>query len=561
MIDSEPLVTSPFAVFVWVADVGSPVSAGEALAFQRLLSDSAWCRSTALAEVLPRTRARYPELWKSYSARSSPLASADFESALREALGELGDSERALAGADLLHIAQTVVRGNGLAARLRPLAQPVKEAIEAISRVVASEAARIPTDAAPIVSAPAADWSEVRQFMPLAHTDWPVLPRWTGGKIAVRCVRVIPETHDVKTFRFAADPPMLFSHKPGQFLTLELNIEGKRIVRSYTISSPPTSSHLLDITVKRVPDGLVSNYLHDHVKAGDALTITGCGGKFNCWDIPARKMLFISGGSGITPCMAMTRWLRDTESDCDIVFLHSARTPKDIIFRRELELIDAQRENFRLFITCTSPPQGESWAGSIGRVNTELLRMVCPDLMERVVYTCGPQPFMAATRSLFESSGFPMNHYHEESFGGRKRTPAARASAATAGLTVAPAPPPQSIPQSAQKLDKPVEAKRDPVAAIGKPSDTAAVRFNVAFTTSGKELICAGDEVILELAEKNGIEIASSCRAGSCGTCKTRKESGSVESDCTDGLTEEERRDGFILVCVSRPTSAIVLDA
>lgn len=564
MIDPEPLVTSPFAVFVWVADAGSPVSAGEALAFQRLLSNSTWCRSTALAEILPRTRARYPELWKSYSARNSPPPVADFANTVRAALGELGDSERALAGADLLHIAQTVVRGNGVAARLRPLAQPVKEAMEAISRIVASEAARIPTGGTPAASASAIDWTEVRQFMPLVHTDYPALPRWTGGKIAVRCVKVIPETHDVKTFRFAADPPVLFSHKPGQFLTLDLNIEGKRVVRSYTISSPPTSSHLLDITVKRVPDGLVSNFLHDNVKAGDALTVTGCGGKFNCWDIPARKILFISGGSGITPCMAMTRWLRDTESDCDIVFLHSARTPGDIIFRRELELIDSQRENFRLFITCTSPPHGESWAGCIGRINAELIQMVCPDVMERVVFTCGPQPFMAATRSLFESSGFPMSQYHEESFGGRKRVPEARASvasAASAGVASTPATLTKWVTKPVEKPANSVEPIRDSAVPKNDAPVDAGKRFNIAFRTSGKELICAGDELILDLAEKNGIGIESSCRAGSCGTCKTRKASGSVESDCTDGLTEEEKRDGFILVCVSRPTSPVVLEA
>jgi ferredoxin-NADP reductase len=364
-------------------------------------------------------------------------------------------------------------------------------------------------------------------------------------------MKVIPETHDVKTFRFAAEPPVLFSHKPGQFLTLELNIEGKRIVRSYTISSPPTSSHLLDITVKRVPNGLVSNYLHDHMKPGERITVTNCGGKFNCWDIPARKILFISGGSGITPCMAMTRWLRDTESDCDMVFLHSARSPKDIIFRRELELIDAQRENFRLFITCTSAPYGESWPGSIGRVSPELLQMMCPDLMERVVFTCGPQPFMAATRSLLDSVGFPMSNYHEESFGGRKASPAASAAVAAAG-------PPPVAPAAPRTLPKPPLEKPAAPAPVPTP---AGKRFNIAFAASGKELICGADEFILEFAERNGIEIPSSCRAGSCGTCKTRKQSGSVESECTDGLTEAEKRDGYILVCVSRPTSAVVLEA
>jgi len=557
MTDPQRLVISPFAVFVWVADAGSAVSAGEAFAFQRLLSRPTWCRSTALAQALPQTREKYGELWKSYSARTSPMALADFENTVSGALAGLGDSERRLAGADLLYIAQTVARANGLAARLRPLAPPVKQAIEALSRIVDNEAVQTPATAEPAAAVPARSLSEVRQFMPLVHTDYSALPRWAGGKISVRCMKVIPETHDVKTFRFAADPPVLFSHKPGQFLTLDLNIEGKRVVRSYTISSPPTSSHLLDITVKRVPDGLVSNYLHDHVRAGDRLTVTNCGGKFNCWDIPARKILFISGGSGITPCMSMTRWLRDTESDCDIVFLHSARTPKDIIFRRELELIDAQRENFRLFITCSNSPYGESWPGSIGRISAELLQMICPDLMERVVFTCGPQPFMAATRSLLDSLGFPRSSYHEESFGGRKASPAASAAAASASPAPARLTP---IKQPVEKPPDPGEVKRDLAPPENVPIPSGK-RFNIAFSASGKELICGSDELILEFAERNGIEIPSSCRAGSCGTCKTRKQSGSVETDCTDGLTEGEKMDGYILVCVSRPTSAVVLEA
>src|SRR5262249_28655349 len=162
-------------------------------------------------------------------------------------------------------------------------------------------------------------------------------------------------------------------------------------------------------------------------------------------------------------------------SDCDIVFLHSARSPKDIIFRRELELIDAQRENFRLFITCSSAPHGDSWPGCIGRISAELIQMICPDLTERVVLTCGPQPFMAATRSLLDSLGFPMGNYHEESFGGRKAS-AATAAAASAGPTPVPAPP--------RALPKPLPEK--PAAPDPVPIP-AGKRFNIAFATSGKE--------------------------------------------------------------------------
>ncbi len=163
MTDPDRLIIRRSRVFVWVADAGSPVSAGEAFVFQRLISRPTWRQSTALAQALPQTREKYGELWKSYSARNSPLSVADLERTVSGALCELGDTERRLAGADLLHIAHTVARANGLAARLRPLAPRVKQATDALSRIVSNEAVQGPANTAPVASAAAPTASEVRQ--------------------------------------------------------------------------------------------------------------------------------------------------------------------------------------------------------------------------------------------------------------------------------------------------------------------------------------------------------------------------------------------------------------
>ena len=104
---------------------------------------------------------------------------------------------------------------------------------------------------------------------------------------------------DVKTFVFSAREPRLFRYKPGQFLTLDLPIGGQVINRCYTISSAPTRGHLISITVKRVPGGIVSNWLHDTLKPGYELRASVPLGEFTAFDHHAPKYLFLSGGSGI----------------------------------------------------------------------------------------------------------------------------------------------------------------------------------------------------------------------------------------------------------------------
>src|SRR5262249_39720946 len=121
------------------------------------------------------------------------------------------------------------------------------------------------------------------------------LPVWIGQNTALYVTDIIPETHDVYTFRFQGPPLCPFPHWPGQFCTLVLNIDGKKVVRSYSISSTPTRPYVLEITVKRVPGGVVSNWLPDHLKVGDRIEISGPKGKF-CL-VPGKippKILFLA---------------------------------------------------------------------------------------------------------------------------------------------------------------------------------------------------------------------------------------------------------------------------
>lgn len=408
------------------------------------------------------------------------------------------------------------------------------------------------------------------EYMPVALVPPEQMSRWIKGDLKVRCMAVIDETHDVKTFRFAADPPVLFTYQPGQFVTLNLEINGKPVKRSYSISSTPSRPHTLEITVKRVPPppgapdvlpGLVSNWLHDNIRVGSEIKLSGALGKFTCFANPSQKMLMISAGSGITPMMSMSRWVLDTAADCDIVFFHCARSSRDIIFQRELELMSSRQPKFRLAIAITRSESGQAWCGFTGRLNEQMLYAFAPDFWQRTVYVCGPNAFMQGVKTMLERLSFPMQNYYEESFGGPKKAkqqPSSTASVPSApSLTVAPPPPAEPVAMVTPfSAPAPVVSTSPPL-----PAQTPG-SFSVVFAKSSKEISCSGEDPILELAEQEGIEIDSSCRSGVCGSCKTRKLGGEVKYEVDpDALDDSEQEEGYILTCIAHPIGRVVIDA
>ncbi len=362
---------------------------------------------------------------------------------------------------------------------------------------------------------------------------------WPDDEISVRCIQITQETHDVRSFCFAADDPLLFTFKPGQYVQIKIEIDGAQINRLYSISTPPSRPHNFSITIKRVPGGVVSNWLHENFQVGDYLQIKGAMGEFNFTDLPSRKALMLSGGSGITPVMSMSRWLYDVADDVDIHFVHSARTPSDIIYHHELQSMDTRTPNFRLSLVCEGSLTGETWSGYRGFLNATMLEQMAPDLMERTIYICGPEPYMQAVRRILKELNFPMEQYHEESFGG-----------AVAPDTFAP----EVIPQAANDDTHGNQADHIEVA------DTTRSNASLTFTKADKSVDCDTSETILDVAAKNGLWVASACRMGFCGSCKVQKVSGSVSMTHSGGISEEEIEQGVILACCSYAQDDVVLE-
>jgi glycine betaine catabolism B len=354
--------------------------------------------------------------------------------------------------------------------------------------------------------------------------------RWTSDvEETLVCCQVRQETHDVKSFFFRSPAGHTFSFEPGQFVTLELEIDGETINRCYTISSSPTRPHTISITVKRVPGGKVSNWLHDNLQAGSQVRVLGPAGEFTCARHPARKYLFLSAGSGITPLMSMSRAHHELSEDRDIVFVHSARTPDDIIFARELDLIAANQGNFRTSFVCERVGPRTNWPGVTGFLTLPLLKLIAPDFMEREVFTCGPAPYMKAVRDLLDEAGFDRQHYHEESFSFETL------------IEDAPELLAETIPS-------------------GDVNGETANTFAVTFTRSNREIACGPDQHVLDAARQAGVRLPASCTQGMCGTCKVKLVSGQVEMKHNGGIRQREIDQGMVLLCCSKPLTDLVVE-
>ena len=338
------------------------------------------------------------------------------------------------------------------------------------------------------------------------------------------CRQVRDETHDVRSFLFESPSRTLFAFRPGQFLTFTFALAGGPVSRCYTIASAPTRPHAVSITVKRVAGGPVSNWLHDHLRPGMRVQAVGPLGDFTCDGQPPRPLLLLSAGSGITPMMAMARAHDDLGSDADILFVHSARSPDDIVFRDELALLERHRPGFRAVFVCGTDRPHARWPGHRGRLDAAMLAAIAPDLHERDAYVCGPAGYRAAVATMLERTGFDTSRLFQESY------------------------------------DFGELQQDDPAVAEASALLSGDTGYSISFARSGRRIACDAGGFILDAARRQGLRLPSACTKGICGTCKTRKLSGTVEMIHAGGIRQREIDAGLVLICCARPTSDVVLD-
>jgi ring-1,2-phenylacetyl-CoA epoxidase subunit PaaE len=337
---------------------------------------------------------------------------------------------------------------------------------------------------------------------------------------------IIEETPDTKTISFWQPIHQAVSYLAGQFITVIIEINGKKVRRSYSMSSSPREGNLA-ITVKKVPNGLISNYLCDLAKVGDAIEIMEPMGNFNL--IPdankSRNIVLFGGGSGITPLMSILKTALQAEPKSKVYLVYGSRSEKEIIFKKHLDRLEIEfHERLKVIHVLTKPSY--SWVGYKTRINqastvTFLKQDFGINITEAEYYLCGPEGMMEQVINALKLFEVPAENINKEHF----------------------------WEENSKKEAEIIE------------EDNSLKPQTVIINYEGKkyDILVKPHETILEAALNQDLDLPYSCQAGMCTACMGKCVAGTISMDEEDGLTDKEIKEGYLLTCVAHPLSAGVI--
>jgi ferredoxin-NADP reductase len=331
---------------------------------------------------------------------------------------------------------------------------------------------------------------------------------------------VVDETHDTRSFVLDIPDDLrdAFRYRAGQFCTFRARIDDDDVLRCYSMSSAPETDPDLTVTVKRVADGLVSNWFNDRVRTGDVLEVTRPAGVF-CVRDGDRPIVAFCGGSGVTPVMSIVKSALTT-SPRRLRMLYANRDRKSVIFARELdELVGLHDDRFEL------RHHLDVDGGFLDAVD---IAAFAGDTLHADFYICGPGPFMDLVETTLLDLGVDADHILIERF--VVPDPAAPPVAEAATVDGAGAGADADLPESVTLI-------------LGGKSHTIAYR--------------PGD-TILESARRGGLPAPYSCESGNCATCMALLREGTATMRVNNALTPDEVDEGWILTCQSLPNGSTV---
>ena len=355
-----------------------------------------------------------------------------------------------------------------------------------------------------------------------------VVSRLHPERMQLRVTEIVQETPSTKTFRFERTDGPLPPFRAGQYINVFVDVDGVLTSRPYSISSapsvPPASGgderggEFLELTIRDKPGGFVAPYLLNEVQVGDELETTGPAGSFYHEPlIDGNDLVFLAGGSGITPFMSI---IRDAVRRGEVTspppprqmhLLYGNRVPDDIIFGDELAQLAKEHPDFGYSPVISEPPAG--YEGVAGFLNADLIREQIGSATGKTFYICGPQVMYDFCLAALTELGVPGHKIRRELFG------------------------------------PPINVTQEPGWPQGLSAETM---FKVE--VEGREAIHApAGEPLMNTLERYGIIVPAVCRAGECSACRTRLLSGRVFMPAHTGLRESDREHGYIHACVAYP--------
>jgi ferredoxin-NADP reductase len=320
-------------------------------------------------------------------------------------------------------------------------------------------------------------WERVRRAgskltTPLLPDDYLTLlnPLWSSRELRGRVEAVEPETEDAATLVIRPGWGWRYDHRPGQYVGIGVQVGGKFQWRSYSVSSAPKrSGRTIAITVRAMPEGQLSSHLVTGLEPGSIVRLALPEGDFVLPDPPPERMLFLVGGSGVTPVMAMLRTLDRRGTMPDVVLHYSSPTEDRMIFRGEIERLEAKYDELRVH---------KLYTDTDGMLELADLDELCPDWRDRETYACGPSPMLDAITEHFEAAD----------------------------------------------LDERLHLERFTLELGGDGGEGGTITFR----NSGKTAESDGATTVLEAGEEAGIGMPFGCRMGICHTCTLTLVSGKV---------------------------------
>lgn len=329
----------------------------------------------------------------------------------------------------------------------------------------------------------------------------------------------IDTKHGATILRFISKDGYLPPFQAGQYINVWTEIDGCLTSRPYSLSSSPKQRSYYEITVAKIPNGFVSDYLIEKLNIGEEVITSSPSGNFVYNPVFHKdKSLLLAGGSSITPFMSMVRECLESGDLRDIVLLYGSRTLDTAFYHDELLELSKEFPNFKYHLVLSE--KDERWNGDFGFLDENIIKKYAPDFLTRTAYICGPTIMHDFCKEILLKLGLKQKDIRDEMFG--------------------------TSPDIRKEFNYPVnDLKGDEVFKI---------------KIGEKEIPAKANESILTALERSGVRVNVCCRCGECSLCKVKLISGKVFLAKGMLLRLADQKFGYIHSCKSYPLSDIEIE-